>query len=145
MQFANSSLTTNMTPEQRAWFYAEYEYSRRDEVIGVLLAIFLGAFGVHQFYLGRAGLGILYICLSWSGLPAIAGWIEAFFMPRRVRNYNAQQANRIASQIQTTATLFPPRAPNATPCVACGGPVDPTDAVCPHCGQRAHPQTLEVS
>jgi TM2 domain-containing membrane protein YozV len=141
MQFANSSLTTNMTPEQRAWFNAEYEYSRRDEVIGVLLAIFLGAFGIHQFYLGRTGLGILYVCLSWSGIPAIAGWIEAFFMPHRVRNYNAQQANRIASQIHASVAIYPSR----TPCVACGGPVEPTEAYCPHCGQRAHSRTLELS
>ena len=36
--------TANMNDQQRAWFYAEYERARKDEVIGVLLAVFLGAF-----------------------------------------------------------------------------------------------------
>ena len=39
--------TINMNDQQRGWFYAEYERARKDEVIGVLLAIFLGR-AVHR-------------------------------------------------------------------------------------------------
>ncbi|WP_424170807.1 NINE protein, partial [Terracidiphilus sp.] len=38
-------------------FYQQYQATRRDEVVGVLLALFLGGFGAHHFYLGRIGLG----------------------------------------------------------------------------------------
>ena len=92
MQFIDPIPTVNMTEHQRAWFYAEFGHARRDEVIGVLLAIFLGNFGIHQFYIRRNGLGILYLCLFWTGISAILGFIDAFFMPSRVRRYNAEQA-----------------------------------------------------
>ncbi len=41
-----------------------------------LLAILLGTFGIHKFYLGDTGMGILYLCFSWTGIPSIAGLIE---------------------------------------------------------------------
>ncbi len=41
-----------------------------------LLAIFLGAFGIHKFYLGRIGWGIAYILFCWTLVPAVVGLIE---------------------------------------------------------------------
>jgi hypothetical protein len=67
MQLADPIYTHGMTDHQRAWFYAEYERARKDEVIAVLLAIFLGGFGVHHFYLRRNGLGILYLVVQVMG------------------------------------------------------------------------------
>jgi TM2 domain-containing membrane protein YozV len=127
--------TANMNDQQRAWFYAEYERARKDEVIGVLLAIFLGGLGIHHFYLRRDGLGILYLVFSWTGIPMVIAWIEAFFMPARVRQYNAMQAMFISSQILGAAPGQPGSpAPTAPHCNACGNPVDPTAAFCNHCG-----------
>jgi TM2 domain-containing membrane protein YozV len=83
----------------RAVFYQQYEAVRRDEVVGILLALFLGTFGVHHFYLRRTGLGILYCFFFWSGIPAILGFIECFFMPGRVREFNAIQAAGIAAAL----------------------------------------------
>jgi TM2 domain-containing membrane protein YozV len=80
-------------------FYQQYQATRRDEVVGVLLALFLGGFGAHHFYLGRIGLGILYLCFSWTGLTWILGFIECFFMPGRVREFNAIQAAGIAAAL----------------------------------------------
>ena len=57
-------------PNTQAMFYEQFEAVRRDEVVGILLALFLGTFGVHHFYLRRTGLGILYCCFFWSGIPA---------------------------------------------------------------------------
>ena len=51
--------------------------------LSILLALFLGTFGAHHFYLRRTGLGILYLCFLWRGIPAIMGFIECFFMPGR--------------------------------------------------------------
>ena len=86
-------------PNPQAIFYQQYEAVRRDEVVGILLALFLGSFGVHHFYLRRTGLGILYLCFCWTLIPAILGFIECFFMPGRVREFNAIQAAGIAAAL----------------------------------------------
>jgi TM2 domain-containing membrane protein YozV len=92
-------MSTYATPNPQAIFYQQYEVVRRDEVVGVLLALFLGSFGLHQFYLRRTGLGILYACFFWTGIPGIIGFFECFFMPGRVREYNATQASAIAATL----------------------------------------------
>ncbi|HEY3626706.1 MAG TPA: NINE protein [Terracidiphilus sp.] len=86
-------------PNIQAMFYEQYEAVRRDEVVGILLALFAGTFGVHHFYLRRTGLGILYCCFFWTGIPSILGFIECFFMPGRVREFNAIQAAGIAAAL----------------------------------------------
>jgi TM2 domain-containing membrane protein YozV len=92
-------MSTIAYPSAQAVFYQQYEAVRRDEVVGLLLALFLGTFGVHHFYLRRTGLGILYCLLFWSGIPALLGLIECFFMPGRVREFNAIQAAGIAAAL----------------------------------------------
>jgi TM2 domain-containing membrane protein YozV len=89
-------------PNPQAIFYQQYEAVRRDEVVGVLLALFLGGFGAHHFYLRRNGLGILYLCFCWTPLPWFMGFIGCFFMPGRVRVFNAVQAALIASYLGIT-------------------------------------------
>ena len=83
-------------PNQQSIFYRQYELERRDEVVGILLALFLGGFGVHHFYLRRTGLGVLYCFFCWTPFPWVLGFIECFFMPGRVREFNAIQAGAIA-------------------------------------------------
>src|ERR1700689_1198658 len=92
-------MATAAYPNPQAIFYQHYEAVRRDEVVGVLLALFLGGFGVHHFYLRRTGLGILYLLFSWTGITWILGFIECFFMPGRVREFNAIQAAGIAAAL----------------------------------------------
>jgi TM2 domain-containing membrane protein YozV len=92
-------MSTMPYPTPQQVFQMHFESVRRDEVVGVLLALFLGWLGVHHFYLGRVGLGVLYVCFSWTGIPAILGIIECFFMPARVRAYNAMQAAGLAAAL----------------------------------------------
>lgn len=89
----------NMTDQQRAVYYAELSVVQKDEVLGVLLAVFLGTFGAHHFYMRRTGLGILYCILSVTGFSTVAGFVEAFFMPERIRRFNAAQAAAIANSL----------------------------------------------
>lgn len=86
-------------PDAQAVFYQQYETVRRDEVVGILLALFLGGFGVHHFYLRRTALGVVYLCFFWTPIPWILGFIECFFMPGRVREFNAIQAAAIAASL----------------------------------------------
>jgi TM2 domain-containing membrane protein YozV len=39
-------------------------------------AILLGGVGIHKFYLGRVGQGILYLVFCWTFIPALVGFIE---------------------------------------------------------------------
>jgi TM2 domain-containing membrane protein YozV len=92
-------MTTTPYVNAQAVFYQQYEQARRDEVVGILLALFLGTFGIHHFYLRRNGLGVLYCLFFWTGIPSMLGFIECFFMPGRVREFNAIQAAGIAAAL----------------------------------------------
>ena len=46
------------------------------KLAAALLAFFLGAFGVHKFYLGQTGWGIAYLLLCWTFIPAVASFVE---------------------------------------------------------------------
>ncbi len=141
--------TANMTDQQRAWFYAEYQQASKDEVVGVLLALFLGGLGAHKFYMGETGLGILYLVFFWTGIPAIIGLIECFLMPERVRRYNALRAQDIMMRILapggqpfTVGTAFAAPPPFAAPamarvCPGCRSAIQPGAGFCAHCGAAA--------
>jgi TM2 domain-containing membrane protein YozV len=47
--------------------------------LAVLLAIFLGIFGAHKFYLGQKIEGAFYLIFSWTLLPALLGWFDAIY------------------------------------------------------------------
>jgi TM2 domain-containing membrane protein YozV/ribosomal protein L40E len=125
-------------PNPQAIFYQQYEVVRRDEVVGILLALFLGSFGAHHFYLRRTGLGIFYLCFFWTGIPAIVGLIECFFMPSRVREFNAIQAAGIAAALGIPMPMFghPVTAPAGT---AVADQIAP-EKKCSRCNQ-ANPTT----
>jgi TM2 domain-containing membrane protein YozV len=48
----------------------------KSRVAAGMLAIFLGGFGVHKFYLARPFQGILYVLFCWTLIPALIGFIE---------------------------------------------------------------------
>ena len=96
-------------PNTQAIFYEQYEAARRDEVVGILLALFLGGFGIHHFYLCRIGLGVLYCCFCFWTTTSL-GVIECFFMPGRVREFNAIQPRglrRCAGQVRSQVASYP--------------------------------------
>lgn len=48
----------------------------RNRVAAALFALLLGGFGIHKFYLGKIGQGVLYLIFCWTFIPTIIGWIE---------------------------------------------------------------------
>jgi TM2 domain-containing membrane protein YozV len=48
----------------------------KSRVTAGILGILLGGFGVHKFYLGKIGMGILYLLFCWTGIPGVVGLIE---------------------------------------------------------------------
>ncbi|ENV56471.1 NINE protein [Acinetobacter soli] len=49
----------------------------KSKIAAGVLALFLGGFGVHKFYLGKVGQGILYLLFFWTFIPAIIAFFEA--------------------------------------------------------------------
>jgi len=47
-----------------------------NKAVLLLLTFFLGGLGVHRFYLGNYGLGILYLLFFWTGIPGLIALIE---------------------------------------------------------------------
>ena len=54
--------------------------SAKSKGVAVLLALFLGGFGAHKFYLGQSGLGFLYLLFCWTLIPGIIAFFEGLWM-----------------------------------------------------------------
>lgn len=50
--------------------------SNRSRTTAAICALLLGGIGMHKFYLGRTGLGILYLVFCWTLIPAGIAFIE---------------------------------------------------------------------
>jgi TM2 domain-containing membrane protein YozV len=97
-----------MTEQQRMIYMSQVSGARKDPTVGVLLALFLGGFGAHRFYMEQIGLGVLYIVFVWTFIPHIVALVECFFMPGRVRRFNYERSMLIASQVRAA---FPSPSP----------------------------------
>ena len=64
-----------------------------DRVAAALLAILLGGLGAHKFYLGEVGMGLLYLCFSWTFIPAIVGLVEGIvYLTKSDEEFHQQYA-----------------------------------------------------
>ena len=52
------------------------KWSRNSHVECGLIAIVFGSIGLHKFYVGKYGRGMLYILFCWCGIPALIGILE---------------------------------------------------------------------
>ncbi|MFC0215540.1 TM2 domain-containing protein [Paenibacillus chartarius] len=48
----------------------------KNRITAAILALLLGGLGAHKFYLGKIGLGIVYLIFCWTWIPTIIGFIE---------------------------------------------------------------------
>ena len=80
-----------------------------------ILAIIFGWLGVHRFYLGQKGLGILYFLLAWTGISLLIGLVDGILLltmeeDKFHRKYNTEYwaAQRYQQQPQYGYTGPPP-------------------------------------
>jgi TM2 domain-containing membrane protein YozV/RNA polymerase subunit RPABC4/transcription elongation factor Spt4 len=48
----------------------------RSKIVAGVLAILLGGFGIHKFYLRAWGWGIVYLLFSWTSIPSFIAILE---------------------------------------------------------------------
>ena len=95
----------SLTESERLLFQLELNGCQKNTMIGVLFALVLGGVGAHHFYLGKTGLGVLYILFCWTFIPVIVAIGECFLMPGRVRQYNTTVAEGIAAKLKAVRML----------------------------------------
>lgn len=64
MQHVPSAYTDNITPPAKS------------KVTAGVLALLLGGLGIHKFYTGAWGWGVVYIALCWTYIPALVALVE---------------------------------------------------------------------
>jgi TM2 domain-containing membrane protein YozV len=52
----------------------------KSKLAAALFALFLGSLGIHKFYLGQVGQGVLYLVFCWTFVPAVIGIIEGIVL-----------------------------------------------------------------
>ena len=86
-----------------------------------LLWFFLGAIGIHKFYVGKAGMGVLYIILTTIGVATVSfvvGFIpiaivgilllvDLFTLPNQIREANenaAEELGKFQAKVEAAKT-----------------------------------------
>lgn len=69
----------------------------KNKVVAALLAFFLGAFGIHRFYLGKWW-GVFYLLFFWTFIPGIVAFVETIvFLLTSDEAWDAKYNNGIPS------------------------------------------------
>jgi TM2 domain-containing membrane protein YozV len=74
---------------------APYIQEGKSRTVAALFAFFLGGFGAHKFYLGKAGQGIVYLLFFWTLIPGIIAFVEfILYLVMSDEEFNAKYNNR---------------------------------------------------
>lgn len=77
-QMPNGGININVANTQTAGqpVYMANGTKAVNKVVYCILILFLGGLGIHKFYAGKIGTGILYILFCWTFIPAFIAFIE---------------------------------------------------------------------
>ena len=75
---SNSGININVSNNQANTtpMYIANNTKAVNKVVYCLLALFLGGLGVHKFYAGKIGTGILFIMFCWTFIPSFIAFID---------------------------------------------------------------------
>ncbi len=84
----NELLKEQLTEKELAILDREFNMLKKDLNISYLLLVFTGLFGIHKFYLGKIGMGILYFFTA--GLFLVGLLYDLVTMTQQVYEYNSK-------------------------------------------------------
>ena len=93
------SLTEDMTKQEKFQFQSLYQQRKKSTGVALLLALFLGGIGAHNFYLGNTTSGVIFLLFCWTFIPMIISLIQCLFMGSEVKGINQRIAREIAAEI----------------------------------------------
>lgn len=96
----------------------------KDKTIAFILAWFFGGLGIHKFYLGENGLGLVYLLLCWTFIPSVIAIFDGIvYLTMDTESFNRRYNNVVAylpnqpappqqHQIAQSVTVQVPSQPN---------------------------------
>ncbi len=87
----------------------------KDKNVAAILALFLGGIGVHKFYLGRTGAGILYLLFSLTMIPALLAVIDFFVLALMDTDEFNRRFNGANMLPPVVVNMLPPAYPGYPP------------------------------
>ncbi|MGQ9865093.1 MAG: TM2 domain-containing protein [Pseudanabaenaceae cyanobacterium] len=80
----------------------------RNKLTAGILALFLGAFGVHKFYLGELGWGLLYLFFCWAWIPGIVAFFEGIgLLLMTDEAFNFKYNRHLMPPVMPSAPVYP--------------------------------------
>lgn len=71
IEMTNEQLQNEILKEQLTQLKGVKEDSKKPSlIVYVVLALFLGGLGAHDFYVGKIGVGLIKLAFCWTGIPA---------------------------------------------------------------------------
>ena len=97
-----AALLKELTDEQATYFAQGYRGKRKDSSTVLLLNLlgFIGLAGVHRFYLGQTGMGVIY--LVTVGFCFVGTLIDIFTHKGMVEEYNLARASETAMFVKSS-------------------------------------------
>ncbi len=95
-----ATMQQGLTDQQKMLFLSQYNSSKKDRTIALILSILLGTLGIDRFYVGSIGMGILK--LLTAGLFGILWIIDWFFIMGKADDYNRKKAREILSAVKSS-------------------------------------------
>jgi TM2 domain-containing membrane protein YozV len=85
----------------------------KDKSTAAILALFMGGIGVHKFYLGRIGAGIVYLIFSFTFVPVLLGLIDFFILALMDQDeFNRRYNGHLLPPGQVVVNMLPPAYPH---------------------------------